>query len=91
MSIEPDRFFSPAKDTNDARFDHALRPQELSEYIGQQGVKEQMQIFIEAARQRGALTRERAARRSSRPPPSGRRPSRRQTKLRRARSGLQQR
>ena len=53
MSIEPDRFFSPAKDTNDARFDHALRPQELSEYIGQQGVKEQMQIFIEAARQRG--------------------------------------
>lgn len=53
MSIEPDRFFSPAKDSNDARFDRALRPQELSEYIGQQGVKEQMQIFIEAARQRG--------------------------------------
>ena len=53
MSIEPDRFFAPAKDTNDARFDRALRPQELSEYIGQQAVKEQMQIFIEAARQRG--------------------------------------
>jgi Holliday junction DNA helicase RuvB len=53
MSIEPDRFFSPTKDSNDARFDRALRPQELTEYIGQQGVKEQMQIFIEAARQRG--------------------------------------
>jgi Holliday junction DNA helicase RuvB len=52
MSIEPDRFFSPAKDTNDARFDRALRPQELADYIGQQAVKEQMQIFIEAARQR---------------------------------------
>ena len=53
MSIEPDRFFSPTKDSNDARFDRALRPQELSDYIGQQAVKEQMQIFIEAARQRG--------------------------------------
>ena len=53
MSIEPDRFFSPAKDGNDARFDRALRPQALADYIGQQAVKEQMQIFIEAARQRG--------------------------------------
>ena len=52
MSIEPDRFFSPAKDGNDARFDRALRPQALADYIGQQAVKEQMQIFIEAARQR---------------------------------------
>ena len=53
MSIEPDRFSSPTKDSNDARFDRALRPQELSDYIGQQAVKEQMQIFIEAAQQRG--------------------------------------
>ncbi len=52
MSIEPDRFSSPAKDNSDARFDRALRPQELSDYIGQHAVKEQMQIFIEAARQR---------------------------------------
>lgn len=53
MSIEPDRFSSPTKDSNDAGFDRALRPQELSDYIGQQAVKEQMQIFIEAAQQRG--------------------------------------
>ena len=33
MSIEPDRFSSPTKDSNDARFDRALRPQELSDYI----------------------------------------------------------
>jgi len=52
MSIEPDRFFSPATDNSDTGFDRALRPQELSDYIGQQAVKEQMQIFIEAARQR---------------------------------------
>ena len=38
MSIEPDRFFSPAKDGNDARFDRALRPQALADYIGQQAV-----------------------------------------------------
>ena len=61
MSIEPDRFFSPAKDGNDARFDRALRPQALADYIGQQAVKEQMQIFIEAARQRGDAARRRGA------------------------------
>jgi len=34
-------------------FDRALRPTQLSEYIGQSAVKEQMSIFIEAARKRG--------------------------------------
>lgn len=33
-------------------FDRAVRPQRLSEYVGQPRVKEQMQIFIEAARRR---------------------------------------
>ena len=53
MAIEPDRFVSPVEDSGDVNFDRALRPTQLSEYIGQSVVKEQMSIFIEAARKRG--------------------------------------
>ena len=42
-----------AKNGDDTPFDRALRPTRLDAYIGQQAVKEQMAIFIEAARQRG--------------------------------------
>ncbi|MCZ6711646.1 MAG: Holliday junction branch migration DNA helicase RuvB [Gammaproteobacteria bacterium] len=52
MSVEPDRLVSPAEDTQEVRFDQALRPERLAEYIGQTVVKEQMEIFIEAARNR---------------------------------------
>ena len=52
MAIEPDRFVSPVEDSGDVSFDRALRPTQLSEYIGQSAVKEQMSIFIEAARKR---------------------------------------
>ncbi|MCZ6886957.1 MAG: AAA family ATPase, partial [Gammaproteobacteria bacterium] len=53
MSIEPDRLISstPA-DNTEARVDRSLRPSSLAEYIGQNAVKEQMHIFIEAARRR---------------------------------------
>jgi len=53
MSIEPDRLIAPAAVSEDARFDYALRPSTLSEYIGQPAVREQMDIFIQAARKRG--------------------------------------
>ncbi|MEM8768958.1 MAG: Holliday junction branch migration DNA helicase RuvB, partial [Pseudomonadota bacterium] len=55
MSIEPDRLISAATssaDVNEARIEHALRPERLADYIGQAAVKEQMEIFIQAARQR---------------------------------------
>lgn len=52
MAIEPDRFVSATQDRSDAGFDRALRPVSLAEYIGQQAVKEQMSIFIEAAKNR---------------------------------------
>jgi holliday junction DNA helicase RuvB len=53
LSVEPDRIVSAQETEHEVVFDHALRPQALSEYVGQAAVKEQMQIFIEAARQRG--------------------------------------
>jgi len=49
MTIEPDRFVSPKIDANEHSFDKALRPAKLKEYIGQQSVKERLEIFIQAA------------------------------------------
>ena len=50
--IEHDRIISPEVRGNDGQVDRAIRPQSLAEYIGQPTVKEQMEIFIQAARQR---------------------------------------
>jgi Holliday junction DNA helicase RuvB len=50
--IEHDRLSSAEPRSEDRVFDRAIRPQTLSEYVGQPGVKKQMRIFIEAARRR---------------------------------------
>ena len=51
--IEPDRLISADTSVSEERFDRALRPTALAEYVGQPAVKEQLQRFIEAARKRG--------------------------------------
>jgi len=53
LTIEPDRLVSAREDSSEAGLDRALRPERLTDYVGQGPVKEQMSIFIEAARQRG--------------------------------------
>jgi Holliday junction DNA helicase RuvB len=50
--IEHDRLTSGEPKPEDRLFDRAIRPKRLSEYVGQPGVKQQMGIFIEAARRR---------------------------------------
>ena len=50
--IEPDRLISPDISASEERYDRALRPVTLAEYVGQPVVKEQLEIFIEAARRR---------------------------------------
>ena len=52
MSIKPDRITSGQSGREDRAFDRALRPQMIEDFIGQNSVKEQMQIFVEAARKR---------------------------------------
>ena len=42
-----------AQDTDEQQFELSLRPKWLGEYIGQRKVKENLSIFIEAARRRG--------------------------------------
>lgn len=50
--IEVDRVVSGNSQEPD-RFDRALRPKVLQDYVGQQSVREQMDIFIKAAKKRG--------------------------------------
>jgi len=50
--IEPDRIISPEMSVAEERFDRALRPVSLKDYVGQPVVVEQLGIFIEAARKR---------------------------------------
>ncbi len=50
--IEPDRLISSDSSVSEERFDRALRPTALVDYVGQPAVKEQLQIFVEAARKR---------------------------------------
>ncbi|MEA9445288.1 Holliday junction branch migration DNA helicase RuvB [Candidatus Fukatsuia symbiotica] len=51
--IEADRLISASVVNDEEIVDRAIRPKLLTEYIGQSHVKEQMEIFIQAARQRG--------------------------------------
>ena len=50
--IEHDRLSSAESKAEDKAFDRAIRPKSLDEFVGQPGVKQQMRIFIEAARNR---------------------------------------
>ena len=54
MSIEPDRMISarPAS-PQEEQFERSLRPSTLADYVGQEKVRSQLDIFIAAARARG--------------------------------------
>ena len=53
MTIETDRLISPLGNTEDRAIDKALRPRHLADYAGQPRAREQMEIFIPAAKSRG--------------------------------------
>jgi Holliday junction DNA helicase RuvB len=51
--IETDRLISPAPaSTQEEALERALRPRQLAEYVGQEKIRGQLSIFIEAARTR---------------------------------------
>lgn len=50
--IEADRLIAPQAKKEEESLDRAIRPKSLDEYIGQAQVREQMKIFIQAAKQR---------------------------------------
>lgn len=52
--IEPDRLISPAPSSPaEEALERALRPKHLDEYVGQQKIRDQLDIFIAAAKARG--------------------------------------
>ncbi len=53
MAIETDRLISAKPSSGEeGEFERSLRPATLAEYVGQEKVRSQMEIFIEAARRR---------------------------------------
>ncbi len=51
--MENERITSAGINPGEARQEATIRPQYLEDYIGQKGVKDNLKVFIEAARQRG--------------------------------------
>ena len=51
--MQDERLISSSLQEEDAKNEYSIRPHYLSEYIGQESVKEHMQIYIEAAKSRG--------------------------------------
>ena len=54
MSEESDRLVNPAASTVESLSENALRPKTLKEFIGQHRVREQIDVLLTAARNRGA-------------------------------------
>ncbi|MGH8141619.1 MAG: Holliday junction branch migration DNA helicase RuvB, partial [Steroidobacteraceae bacterium] len=52
-SVESERLVSAAAGTPEDVIDRAIRPRTLADYVGQEPVKAQLSIFIDAARRRG--------------------------------------
>ena len=50
--IETDRLIAPAATQQEDSQDRAIRPKSLADYVGQPQVREQMDIFVSAAKQR---------------------------------------
>lgn len=51
--MDEDRILTSTMRTEDFEIDQSLRPKSMEEYIGQEKVKEQLKIFIQAAKNRG--------------------------------------
>ncbi len=50
--IEHDRIINPSELSDEEHFDRAIRPTTLQDYVGQEKVREQMEIFLSAAQKR---------------------------------------
>jgi Holliday junction DNA helicase RuvB len=53
VMTDQNRLISPTAADDDGALDRAIRPRRLGDYVGQPAVREQMEIFIGAARGRG--------------------------------------
>lgn len=52
--MEEERLINPElENSGEERLENSLRPKTLDEYIGQDKIKENMKVYIEAAKKRG--------------------------------------
>ena len=51
--MSDDRLVTGARGDDDAQYEAGLRPRSLNDYIGQDRVRDNLQVSITAARQRG--------------------------------------
>lgn len=52
LNINPERLTDPAQKSEDKAFDLSLRPKTLADFVGQEKIKENLDIFMTAAKQR---------------------------------------
>jgi Holliday junction DNA helicase RuvB len=52
MKEMPERSIAPAAITEDVNFDQSVRPRSFEEFVGQDKIKENLKVYIQAARQR---------------------------------------
>lgn len=53
--MEDQRWTDPAEQEQDKELDRSLRPRSLDEFVGQSELKDNLRVFIQAARQRGEV------------------------------------
>jgi len=53
--VDEQRWTDPTEQEGDGTLDVSLRPQRLNDFIGQEEIKSNLRVFIEAARQRGEV------------------------------------
>jgi Holliday junction DNA helicase RuvB len=54
MMMSDDRLVSPGSSQDDSSIEYALRPKSLDEFIGQERVRSQISVLLQAAKKRGA-------------------------------------
>lgn len=52
MDLEEERIICPRFESSDSDIENSLRPRVIEDYVGQEKVKENLKVFIEAARKR---------------------------------------
>jgi len=50
---EPNQFLAGGAQTEDQRFDRIFRPEKLSDFVGQEKHKDNLKVFVQAAKKRG--------------------------------------
>ena len=53
MTEIPERSITPEADTDDLSFEQSVRPRSFEEFVGQEKIKGNLKVYIQAAKQRG--------------------------------------